>query len=68
MPESGIKFFANDLFREAIVADPTNTQPWERLVAGSCAGVTAQTAIYPMEMLKTRLALAATGTYNGIAG
>lgn len=35
-------------------------------MAGACAGATAQTAIYPLEVLKTRLALRKTGQYRGI--
>ncbi|XP_043095805.1 calcium-binding mitochondrial carrier protein SCaMC-2-B isoform X6 [Puntigrus tetrazona] len=38
----------------------------ERLVAGSLAGAFAQSSIYPMEVLKTRLALGRTGQYSGI--
>lgn len=37
-----------------------------RFVAGACAGATAQTTIYPLEVLKTRLALRKTGQYRGI--
>lgn len=35
-------------------------------MAGACAGAFAQTAIYPLEVLKTRLALRKTGQYKGI--
>jgi solute carrier family 25 phosphate transporter 23/24/25/41 len=38
---------------------------WERFVAGSLAGALAQTTIYPLDVLKTRLALATTGQYRG---
>jgi hypothetical protein len=34
---------------------------------GAVAGVSAQAAIYPLEVAKTRLALAETGEYRGIA-
>ncbi|KAH7983416.1 hypothetical protein HPB52_011769 [Rhipicephalus sanguineus] len=39
---------------------------FERFFAGSLAGSIAQTSIYPMEVLKTRLALRKTGQYKGI--
>lgn len=39
---------------------------FERFVAGACAGSVSQTIIYPMEVLKTRLALRKTGQYNGM--
>uniref|UniRef100_A0A8C8X5S7 EF-hand domain-containing protein n=1 Tax=Panthera leo TaxID=9689 RepID=A0A8C8X5S7_PANLE len=38
----------------------------ERFVSGSLAGATAQTCIYPMEVLKTRMILGETGQYSGI--
>ena len=38
----------------------------ERLVAGGGAGASAQTVIYPLEVLKTRLALRKTGESKGI--
>ena len=66
MPESACKFFANEFFKELIIVDPDNVRPHERLLAGSLAGVSAQTAIYPMEVVKTRLALAKPGLYTGI--
>lgn len=37
-----------------------------RFVAGACAGGISQTTIYPLEVLKTRLALRKTGQYKGI--
>lgn len=36
------------------------------ITAGACAGCIAQTSIYPMEVLKTRLALRKTGQYSGM--
>ncbi|KAF4092306.1 hypothetical protein AMELA_G00019430 [Ameiurus melas] len=38
----------------------------ERFVAGSLAGATAQSIIYPMEVLKTRLTLRTTGQFSGM--
>ncbi|XP_023390844.1 calcium-binding mitochondrial carrier protein SCaMC-2-like [Pteropus vampyrus] len=38
----------------------------ERFISGSLAGVTAQSCIYPMEVIRTRLALGKTGQYSGI--
>lgn len=37
-----------------------------RFIAGACAGGFSQTIIYPLEVLKTRLALRKTGQYKGI--
>ncbi|XP_065830281.1 calcium-binding mitochondrial carrier protein SCaMC-2-like [Oscarella lobularis] len=67
-PETAMKFFAYEqikkLFREN---SSTDLRVSERFAAGSLAGVVSQTAIYPMEVLKTRLALRKTGQYKGIA-
>ena len=67
MPESAVKFYANDFFKSLIIKDQDNVQPHERLLAGSMAGVTAQSFIYPLEVVKTRLAIAAKGEYSSIA-
>ena len=66
MPESAIKFFAYEEFKKNIVSDPKNVQIHERFLAGALAGVTAQTTIYPLEVVKTRLAVARRGEYRGI--
>jgi len=67
-PESACKFMAYDALKRnrMIVADPDNPRMYERLMAGGMAGATAQTMIYPMEIAKTRLALARSGEYRGI--
>ena len=38
----------------------------ERFFAGSCAGAFSQSVIYPLEVLKTRLALRKTGEMTGV--
>uniref|UniRef100_A0A672HCS3 EF-hand domain-containing protein n=1 Tax=Salarias fasciatus TaxID=181472 RepID=A0A672HCS3_SALFA len=68
-PETAIKFTAYEQIKNVIRGgNETRTlRVHERFVAGSLAGATAQTAIYPMEVLKTRLTLRKTGQYTGIA-
>ena len=66
MPESAFKFYFNECFKAWIVHDPNSVRVHERLIAGSLAGITAQTAIYPMEVVKTRLAVSPPGLYSGI--
>ncbi|XP_077457484.1 calcium-binding mitochondrial carrier protein SCaMC-2-A-like [Stigmatopora argus] len=66
-PESALKFMAYEQIKRLIGNDKTTLNIWERFVAGSLAGVVAQSAIYPMEVLKTRLALRRTGQYAGIS-
>ncbi|KAM8828018.1 calcium-binding mitochondrial carrier protein SCaMC-2-B isoform 1-T1 [Spinachia spinachia] len=65
-PESAIKFMAYEQMKRLIGSNQETLGIAERLVAGSLAGVTSQSSIYPMEVLKTRLALRKTGQYSGI--
>ncbi|XP_061881145.1 calcium-binding mitochondrial carrier protein SCaMC-2-A isoform X2 [Entelurus aequoreus] len=66
-PESALKFMAYEQIKRLIGGDKTSLSILERFVAGSLAGVIAQSSIYPMEVLKTRLALRTTGQYTGIS-
>ncbi|GJP46602.1 hypothetical protein CLOM_g5872, partial [Closterium sp. NIES-68] len=60
-PESAIKFYAYELFKRALgsAADGAGSKaaetPLTRLVAGVMAGAVAQTAVYPLDLVKTRL-------------
>ncbi|XP_072288704.1 calcium-binding mitochondrial carrier protein SCaMC-2-A [Eucyclogobius newberryi] len=66
-PESALKFMAYEQIKRVIGSEKGSLSICERFVAGSMAGVIAQSTIYPMEVLKTRLALRTTGQYSGIA-
>ncbi|GAA6220203.1 calcium-binding mitochondrial carrier protein SCaMC-3-like isoform X2 [Lates japonicus] len=68
-PETAIKFTAYEQIKSFIRgSDETrNLRVQERFFAGCLAGAIAQTAIYPMEVLKTRLTLRKTGQFSGIA-
>ncbi|KAM4616698.1 calcium-binding mitochondrial carrier protein SCaMC-2-A [Polymixia lowei] len=66
-PESALKFMAYEQIKRLIGSDNEALSILERFVAGSLAGVIAQSSIYPMEVLKTRLALRKTGQYSGIS-
>ncbi|XP_058054094.1 mitochondrial adenyl nucleotide antiporter SLC25A25 isoform X1 [Anopheles bellator] len=66
-PESAIKFAAYEQVKRLIRGkDKRQMTIYERFVAGACAGGVSQTVIYPMEVLKTRLALRKTGEYSSI--
>uniref|UniRef100_A0A672JBS1 Calcium-binding mitochondrial carrier protein SCaMC-1-like n=1 Tax=Salarias fasciatus TaxID=181472 RepID=A0A672JBS1_SALFA len=65
-PETAIKFMAYEQYKKMLASEPGKVKTHERFLAGSLAGATAQTAIYPMEVLKTRLTLRKTGQYSGI--
>uniref|UniRef100_A0A671P0H8 Calcium-binding mitochondrial carrier protein SCaMC-3-like n=1 Tax=Sinocyclocheilus anshuiensis TaxID=1608454 RepID=A0A671P0H8_9TELE len=68
-PESAIKFMAYEQIKWLIRGskEGASLRVQERFIAGSLAGATAQTIIYPMEVLKTRLTLRKTGQYSGMA-
>ncbi|OQR78695.1 calcium-binding mitochondrial carrier protein SCaMC-2-like [Tropilaelaps mercedesae] len=66
-PESALKFLTYDRLKNLIRGDEDREiRLSERFFAGALAGAIAQTIIYPMEVLKTRLALRRTGQYSGI--
>lgn len=67
-PESAIKFAAYEQIKRLIKGDSKEALSiYERFCAGALAGGFSQTAIYPLEVLKTRLALRKTGQYKSIA-
>ncbi|XP_061594619.1 mitochondrial adenyl nucleotide antiporter SLC25A24-like [Cololabis saira] len=65
-PETAIKFMAYEQYKKLLASEPGKVKTHERFMAGSLAGATAQTAIYPMEVMKTRLTLRKTGQYSGM--
>lgn len=65
-PETAFKFMFFDEFKKAVAKDPGNVTTLERFIAGGLAGTSAQTAIYPLEVVKTRMAVCKPGTYNGM--
>ncbi|XP_034035374.1 calcium-binding mitochondrial carrier protein SCaMC-1 [Thalassophryne amazonica] len=65
-PETAIKFMAYEQYKKLLASEPGKVKTHERFIAGSLAGATSQTAIYPMEVLKTRLTLRKTGQYSGM--
>ncbi|CAI5504917.1 unnamed protein product [Closterium sp. Naga37s-1] len=64
-PESAIKFYAYELLKRAIsppaaaggagAGEKSGETAVTRLVAGGMAGAVAQTAVYPLDLVKTRL-------------
>ncbi|BES98806.1 Mitochondrial carrier protein [Nesidiocoris tenuis] len=69
-PESALKFMAYEQAKK-LIRQRRNVKcdlsMLDRFMAGSAAGAFSQTAIYPLEVLKTRLALRKTGQYKSIA-
>ena len=65
-PETSIKFISFDLLKGYFARDRGNVTVGERFVAGGGAGAIGQVAVYPLEICKTRLAIAAPGVYAGL--
>lgn len=65
-PESAIKFMAYEQIKAWVKGDKKELTVIQRLMSGSAAGAISQTLIYPMEVMKTRLALRKTGQYSGM--
>ncbi|XP_076000608.1 mitochondrial adenyl nucleotide antiporter SLC25A24-like [Genypterus blacodes] len=65
-PETAIKFMAYEQYKKLLSSEGKKIETHKRFMAGSLAGATAQTTIYPMEVLKTRLTLRKTGQYRGM--
>ncbi|XP_053099489.1 calcium-binding mitochondrial carrier protein SCaMC-1 [Hemicordylus capensis] len=65
-PETAIKFWAYERYKKMFINEDGKIGTMERFISGSLAGATAQTSIYPMEVLKTRLAVGKTGQYFGM--
>ena len=65
-PETAIKLTVNDIYKRMIASDPDEITPGQRMAAGALAGATAQAIVYPLELVKTRLAVSDKDTYRGI--
>ena len=46
---------------------PPSLRAHERLVLGACSGAVGQLTVYPLEMVRTRIAVAPPGRYEGVA-
>jgi solute carrier family 25 phosphate transporter 23/24/25/41 len=66
-PESAIKFTAYEQIKALMGQEGQQLPLFQKFLSGTLAGFTAQSAIYPMEVLKTRLALRKTGEFNGMS-
>ncbi|XP_055474150.1 calcium-binding mitochondrial carrier protein SCaMC-1-like [Psammomys obesus] len=65
-PESVLKIGSYEQYKKLLSFDDANLGVLQRFIAGSMAGATSQTCIYPLEVIKTRLMVGKTGEYSGI--
>jgi len=65
-PETAIKLTLNDTLKHVLPRDSDHIRPVERMVAGGIAGAVAQFLLYPLDTIRTRLAVSEHGTYRGI--
>jgi len=65
VPQGCIMFFTYQTLKK-YYRDPDNPTDGERLLAGIAAGFNQLAFVYPLELIKTRMALCPRGTYSGI--
>ena len=56
----------NDRMKLWLYGRTHDISPSQRMVSGGLSGAAAQAAIYPLEIVRTRLAVSPVGTYTGI--
>ena len=66
-PETAAKFMLFEYFKQRIADDPGNVTVFEKFVSGGLAGMGAQSLVYPLEVLKTRMSISPPGHYKGWA-
>lgn len=66
VPETSSKFIFYERVKDLTCKNAKKPTSFERFTSGGIAGALAQSLIYPLEITKTRLALAPPGYYNGI--
>ena len=66
MAMTSSRFQAYEQYKSLVCTDVEKPKIAERFLAGSLAGATAQVTIYPLEVIKTRIAVAPEGTYRGL--
>eukprot|EP00756_Hemistasia_phaeocysticola_P003678 Hpha_TRINITY_DN1237_c0_g1::TRINITY_DN1237_c0_g1_i1::g.44834::m.44834/K14684/SLC25A23S; solute carrier family 25 (mitochondrial phosphate transporter), member 23/24/25/41 len=64
VPETAVKF---GVFERLKPNGGESNSNGRRFAAGAVAGMTAQAVVYPLEVIKTRIAASETGVYRGMA-
>eukprot|EP01026_Neomeris_dumetosa_P006711 TRINITY_DN1210_c0_g1_i6.p1 TRINITY_DN1210_c0_g1~~TRINITY_DN1210_c0_g1_i6.p1 ORF type:complete len:395 (+),score=29.43 TRINITY_DN1210_c0_g1_i6:237-1421(+) len=66
VPETAIKLTGADTIKNIIAQDPGRVKMHERFIAGALGGALSQFTIYPLEVIRTRLATCTEKTTRGI--
>lgn len=66
-PETGAKSLSYDRLKKVICKNAKKPTKLERFISGGFAGAIAHSLVYPLELIKTRLAIAETGYYKGMS-
>jgi len=58
-PNSAIQFLAFDFYKKQLGCDRTSGEipVWRTLLSGACTGMTSSTAVYPLDMIRSRLSV-----------
>jgi len=65
-PQMAITFYAKDFFKSAYAGEGNKPTALQTLAASMSCGVCGQTAMYPIDLIRTRM-MTSPGTYEGIA-
>lgn len=65
-PEMAVKLAVNDRLKSLVAEDPENMSLKQRLACGAISGAVAQGLFFPLEVVRTRLAVGRAGEYTGI--
>lgn len=66
-PETSIKLGLNDYLKRVVPQDAHNISWEERVLCGGLSGAVGQGLVYPLDTVRTRLAVCSSAEYTGIA-